>query len=137
MLFTILAFIVTWQSKLGGFRHLSDVPVQRLSKVALLNYVMQAVFVFSFSPAKASVGCLILRFLCRHSHKRRWLIWGVIILTVVVNSIDCILTFAQCSPPRALWDHSIEANCWDPRVQEDFALFQACKMLGVKLAPCY
>ena len=90
---------------------LSDVPVQRLSKVALLNYVMQAAGIFSFATAKASVGCLILRFLGPKGSWRRWLIWRVMILTFVLNSVNCILTLAQCSPPRALWDHSIKAHC--------------------------
>ena len=132
-----MACLVTWESRLGGFRHLADVPVQRLSEVALLNYVLQAVAVFSFATAKASVGCLILRFLGPKSSWRRWVIWGSIILTFVTNSINCILTFAQCSPPRALWDHSIEARCWNPNVQLGFAMFQSGKMLRVKLVVWY
>lgn len=46
-------------------------------------------------------------------------------MTLVVNSINYILIFVQCDPPRALWDHRVTGKCWDPRIQEDFALFVA------------
>ena len=123
----ILSALVTWQSSLGGFRHLRDVPEQRLSKVALINYVMQVVCVFSYVTGKASVGFLILRFLGPTTFWRKWTIWTVMILTLIVNSINCIITFAQCDPPRALWDHGVTARCWDPRVQAKFAMFQSCE----------
>ena len=48
---------------------------------------------------------------------------------LIFNSVDCILTFVQCNPPRALWMPQLiasgEAKCWDSRVQADFAIFLA------------
>jgi len=116
---------VTYESTLGGFRHLPDVPVSRITKVALVNYVMQEIALFSYVTGKASVGCLILRFLGPKTFWRRWIIWGVMILTLISNSINCILTLVQCDPPKALWDHSVKGKCWNPQIQEDFALFVA------------
>lgn len=126
----IISALVTWQSSLGGFRHLRDVPQERLSKVALLNYVMQDVGIFSYVTGKASVGFLILRFLGPKSIWRKWTIWTVMIFTLIVNSINCIITFAQCDPPRALWEHGVTAHCWNPQVQEGFAIFQSSENIA-------
>lgn len=63
ILFGTIASVVTWDSTLGGFCHLPDVPVQRITKVALLVYIGQDLTIFCYVTGKASVGCLILRFL--------------------------------------------------------------------------
>lgn len=47
------------------------------------------------------------------------------ILVAVVGILDCIFTFIQCSPPQALWEMTPNADCWDPSVQPNFAIFTA------------
>ena len=103
-------------------------PCIELLKVALLNYVMQDIGIFSYVTGKASVGCLTLRFLGPKSFWRKWIILGVISLTFIVNSINCVLTLVQCDPLRALWDHSVKGHCWNPNIQKDFALFVGGKI---------
>jgi hypothetical protein len=41
-----------------------------------------------------------------------------------------IITFVQCSPPRALWDKVPGAKCWNPKVVADFTVAQSGKFLA-------
>ena len=129
MLFIVISCLITYQSSLGGFRHLFYVPPEHLSEVAKVNYIFQVVGIFSYVTAKASVGYLILKILGPKSFWRKWSIWFIVILTFISNSINCILTFAQCDPPRALWELQIPAKCWDPKVQLSYALWVGGKNL--------
>lgn len=89
---------------------------------------MQLVATTSFATAKASVGCLILRLLGPKNVWRKRIVWFVIIFTPLVNAINIALTFAQCDPPKALWDRKVKARCWNPNVQLYFAYFMCCKL---------
>lgn len=128
ILLILLSVIVTWEACIGGFRHLLYVPKQHVITVALLNYLMQLVAVTSFATAKASVGYLILRLLGPENVWRKRIVWFVIVFTTLVNAINIILTFAQCDPPKALWDRKVKAHCWNPNVQLYFAYFICCKL---------
>lgn len=127
IIFTAISCLVTYQASLQGFRHLFYLQPQQVPEVAKVNYIMQVLGIFSYVTAKASVGYLILRLLPPKSRWRKWIIWSVIILTFIINSLDCIFTFLQCDPPKALWEINTPAHCWNPKVQSDFAIFVACK----------
>lgn len=88
---------------------------------------MQAWGLFSYVTGKAAVGYLILRVMGNRFVWQKWTIWAAIILTFLLNSVNIILTFAQCDPPRALWEKNVPAKCWDPKVQSDYAFFVAGK----------
>lgn len=105
-----------------------------------MNYILQVLGIFSYVTAKASVGCLILRLLPLKSRGRKWIIISVIVLTFIINSLNCIFTFVQCDPPKALWENKIPAHCWDPKVQVDFAFFSTgktfkCDFVHLRLWP--
>ncbi|KAF7863820.1 hypothetical protein EAF04_006785 [Stromatinia cepivora] len=133
MLFTLGLFItysalMTYEWTLGGFRHLYYLDLEQTMKVAKVNYIIQVVIVFAFITGKAAVGCLVLRIMSGDSTAwRRWFVYGAIALTALINGLDCIFTYVQCSPPKALWDPSIPHTCWDPNVQSRFAIFTAAE----------
>ncbi|KAL9045811.1 MAG: hypothetical protein Q9214_001211 [Letrouitia sp. 1 TL-2023] len=93
-----------------------------------LMLVTLFVSIISFATAKASVGCLILRLLGPDNVWRRRVVWFVIIFTPLINAINIALTFAQCDPPKALWDRKVKARCWNPNVQLYFAYFMVGKL---------
>ncbi|MCJ1313931.1 hypothetical protein MMC25_007611 [Agyrium rufum] len=126
MLATLITFVaiaadIAYQSSLGGFRHIYYVPPENLKNVGINNYVQQALGIFAFGTSKASVGCLILRLLPPTSFWRKWTLWAVIVFTVFYNWLNIIITFIQCSPPRALWEPEIPHTCWAPKVQTDIS----------------
>ncbi|MCJ1236912.1 hypothetical protein MMC14_004895 [Varicellaria rhodocarpa] len=126
MLLTLLDFlcipcVVTYQAHLGGFRHLADVNPRNLRQVGINNYILQTLGIFAFGTGKVSVGCLILRLLPPSSVWRKWFIWSTIVFVFLFDSVNCVITFVQCSPPRALWDPQIPHTCWDPKVQTNIA----------------
>ncbi|ESZ98102.1 hypothetical protein SBOR_1481 [Sclerotinia borealis F-4128] len=133
MLVTLCLFIsygalMTYEWKLGGFRHLYYLLPAQVMQVAKMNYIIQVNIVFAFITGKAAVGFLVLRIMSGDSTAwRRWLVYGAMGLTALINSLDCIFTYVQCSPPRALWDPSIAHTCWDPNVQSRFAMFTAAE----------
>ena len=76
---------------------------------------------------KISVALLILRIIGPNTTWRKLLLWGLMVSVFLINAVDCILTFVQCDPPKALWDSQLVsmglAKCWDSKVQSDFAIF--------------
>ena len=120
---------MTYQAYLGGFRHLTDVDPGNLKQVGINNYIIQTLGIFAFGSGKVSVGCLILRLLPPNSVWRKWIIWTTIIFVFVFDALNCVLTFVQCSPPRALWEPDTPHSCWDPSVQTKIAFGGTGKQL--------
>ncbi|ERF71197.1 hypothetical protein EPUS_06026 [Endocarpon pusillum Z07020] len=123
LIFIAMSILITYQSSLGGFKHIYSVTPANLPEVGKVNYMLQAWGLFSFVTGKAAVGYLILRVMGNRFVWQKWTIWVAIVLTLVLNSVNIVLTFVQCDPSRALWQKDIKAKCWDPKVQADFAFF--------------
>lgn len=72
-----------------------------------------------------SVAFLILRLVGPSTFWRKWSLYTSIGL-IFIGALASILTFVQCSPPRALWEGPQNvpgAKCWNPKSQSDFAIF--------------
>ncbi|RAL68231.1 hypothetical protein DID88_008934 [Monilinia fructigena] len=127
-LFISYGTLMTYEWKLEGFRHLYYLLPAQVMKVAKINYMIQVNIVFAFITGKAAVGFLVLRIMSGDSTTwRRWLVYGAMGLTALINGLDCIFTYVQCSPSRALWNPSIPHTCWDPNIQTRFAMFTAAE----------
>ncbi|KAL7621418.1 hypothetical protein AAE478_008740 [Parahypoxylon ruwenzoriense] len=130
MLITVVLFIittcfVTYMSSIGGSRHVYYLsPEQRLEAVKW-SWISQPWAIFLFATGKASVAILILRFVGRNTVWRKYILYFIVVTIFIINSLGCILTFAQCNPPRALWVPGIQASCWDPEIQTNFNYFLA------------
>lgn len=94
------------------------------------SWISQPWAIFLFATGKASVAILILRFMSRNTVWRRALLYFIIGTIFIINSLGCIFTFVQCDPPRALWNPTIKAKCWDPSVQQNYNYFLAGELLG-------
>ena len=83
-----------------------------------------------YGPATTAVSLLVLRIVGFKSTSKltikstlsKRLIYCTLALVWIMAIICCILTYAQCDPPRALWEPEIPHNCWDPLVQSRFAI---------------
>jgi hypothetical protein len=117
LVFVGISSVVTYQATLGGFQHMVSVDPQHMTRVGINNYILQTLGIFAFGSGKVSVGCSILRLLPPSSIWRKWIIWFTIVFTFVFNCLNCILTFTQCDPPKALWQPDVPHKCWDPSIQ--------------------
>lgn len=131
MLFLVLAAISTYYAKLGGLRHLYDLTPQQQSKAVEINWITQPWVIFGFATGKISVALLILRIIGPKAFWRSWTLYFCMVTVFIFNTVDCIITFTQCNPPKALWTPSLvtsgDAKCWNPHIQSDYAIFLSCE----------
>ena len=98
---------------------------QRVNSVRL-NWISQPFGIMAIGIAKASVACQILRFQSPNKWRTRvlyFIAWSITLLSV----FNCILTFVQCNPPRALWTPELAAigKCWPPQIFTDYVITQS------------
>lgn len=95
-------------------------------RITYINYVIQFITTFSYAPAKSSVSLLVLRIIgpiaVRQGMWHKWLIYITLILVWIATIVNCVMTYAQCTPVKALWNQSVEHKCWDPELEPHFAI---------------
>ncbi|KAL3451749.1 hypothetical protein BJX65DRAFT_304333 [Aspergillus insuetus] len=58
-------------------------------------------------------------------HLRRWLLWALLVLQVVLNVVPVIMEFTQCFPVESLWDASEgEESCGEASSVQYYVYFQ-------------
>ncbi|KAJ6032084.1 hypothetical protein N7540_002816 [Penicillium herquei] len=137
MLFTVVLFVIlsgftTYMAKQGGFRHLADLSTQEKITAVKWNWITQEWGISGLVAGKVSVALQLLRIIGPNNKITRWALYALITSLIAISLVDCIITFAQCDPPRALWDMVPDAKCWNSSVQADYALFTG----GIFL-PCH
>ncbi|PWY85558.1 integral membrane protein [Aspergillus eucalypticola CBS 122712] len=128
MVFTLLLFItlaafVTYLADKGGCRHLYYLTTDQQLLVVKFNWITQVWGIFGFATGKSSVALQIKRILGPNDNWMKWLLWFLMISTIIFCGLDCLFGFVQCDPPRALWEPWIPHTCWDTNVQANFAIF--------------
>lgn len=119
---------VTKLALIGGARHVYYLTLEQILNATKWSWISQPWGIFLFAPGKAAVAILILRIMGPNSFWRKWILYFLIVTIFIINSLGCIITFAQCDPPRALWTPGLPAKCWNPLVQEHFNFFLAGKL---------
>ena len=122
LLFLVSSIIATSMALDGGCRHVYFLSSTQVSRVIKLNWINQTFSVMAIATGKISVAALTLRIMGQ-SKWRKWFLYFSMVSVFVINAVCCILSFAQCSPPKALWTPGIPANCWNPKSQSDYAIF--------------
>ncbi|KAL4862147.1 hypothetical protein BDV12DRAFT_203329 [Aspergillus spectabilis] len=119
----IAAAFVSYSVTLGLGRHTAAViadhgpeRVTLTSKWQILGFPFN---IGSFSFPNISIAILINNLLDPNPLRSRLLL-GMSILQVIFALISVILIFVQCKPTAALWDHSIQGNCWPQSIFYDF-----------------
>ncbi|KAL1988057.1 hypothetical protein VTN96DRAFT_1088 [Rasamsonia emersonii] len=115
--------LATVQNSVGGYRHVFYLDETAVVKALEINFILRGVNIVSCATGKASIGALQLRLLGPMNYWQKWVIWAVIILTAIVNVLNCIFNFVQCSPVEANWTPGIPSKCWSGQVQLNFAYF--------------
>ncbi|KAI0550474.1 hypothetical protein F4679DRAFT_542537 [Xylaria curta] len=125
VLFAVLTVFVGFLGSAGGTRHLYYLKNGVAKQVTKLNWIAQAFGIIALGTGKLAVGFLLLRLIPPTTRWRRRIIWALMSLTMIGNSLSVILTFTQCRNVAALWDPDVRAvtKCWDPKVQSNFSTF--------------
>ncbi|CEJ91767.1 hypothetical protein VHEMI07459 [[Torrubiella] hemipterigena] len=99
-------------------------PVEALREATKWAWIIQPPMILTFGAAKTSVALLILRLIAKTTFWRRWILYVIIFVVIVGNSLAVVITFAQCTPVSALWmPEMLDADCWDPVIQEHYNYF--------------
>lgn len=134
MLFIPFAIAVTVLVIHRGARHLHYLTPDNIEYVLKVDWISQPFNIMSLMTGKMSVAFLILRLLGPASLWRKWFLYVNIVLNFVLGSLTVIFTFAQCNPPRALWEGTTRlphAKCWNPSSQLDFSIFSSSKFENI------
>ncbi|KPM45899.1 hypothetical protein AK830_g712 [Neonectria ditissima] len=119
---------LTVYAKYGGLQHFQDIQkagVENLALVLFLNWLSQVFGILGVAVGKISVAALLLAII--NLTELRWqriYLWSVTIVLASLVAISCsILTFAQCSPAKFLWDKRVGGTCIDPQVMASYGTF--------------
>ena len=110
----------------GGARHLYFLTPAEIEYNLKVIWIENPLGIMAGAVAKISVAFLILRLIGPKTFWRKWSLYLTIALVFIFGTLASIFTFAQCNPPRVLWEGPVkvpEAKCWNPKTQSDFATF--------------
>ena len=96
-------------------------------KIVLVKYNVLATVVLVLSTlfSKTSICLLLLRLLGdAAAKKRKYFLYILIWILFTYNVVDIISLLIQCKPTTKIWNREIEGTCWNPSIQESFALMQ-------------
>ena len=109
----------------GGARHLYYLSPSQISTAVKLDWVAQPFAIAAFGLGKISTAFLVLRILKGATVWRKKFLHGSMGITIVATTVSIVVLFAQCSPPRALWDQVPGAKCWNANVSVDIQIINA------------
>lgn len=114
-------------ASIGGCKHLAALTPIQVGQAVKFNWMTQVWGIMGFAVAKISVALLILRIIGPFTVYRKYILYFTMLSVFCINAIVCILIYAQCTPPRALWEPQLiaagEARCWNPNIVTDYAIF--------------
>ena len=111
----------------GGGRHLYYLSPEEVSQVVRWEWITQPFGPMALAFAKASITFLLLRIIGPKTFWRKWFLWINMVFFFIISILAAIFNYAQCNPPRALWEKVPGAVCWNPTIQPDFATFHSCE----------
>lgn len=105
----------------GLGRHITTIPVEEQARFAQWSWIVQPFGIMTLAPGKISVVLLLQRLMPPNSRWWKVFLWANMAIFLSVMIVASIISFAQCNPPRALWEKVPNAKCWDPNLQADWA----------------
>lgn len=120
--------MITLAIKMGFGQELSSINTPNVSKIIMHDYLTQTFGLAGGALGRISFIVFIIGLLVqKRSH--RIILWILVGLQVIINSIFIIILFVQCpGHASAIWDHSGKAKCWDLHVQAYYGYFQGGKV---------
>ena len=107
-------------------RHMYYLSPANRSEALKMDWVSHAFAISATGLGKVAFALFLLRIIPKNKKGQRWFLHGFNALLVAINIPLIIITYVQCDPVKALWDPTIKAKCWNPHIQDSYALFQGC-----------
>ena len=118
----LISIAVSW----GFGRHLTSLNPTRSIQALKYESIQQPFHVMSSCFGRISFALFLVEIIQNFITRRRFL-YLLMALQFAVNGITAIIIMVQCRPIQKLWNHKVEGDCWNPRVQEYYSFFQGCK----------
>ncbi|KAL8687846.1 MAG: hypothetical protein Q9218_006091 [Villophora microphyllina] len=134
MLQTVALSLSTIYIKHGGTRHLFFVKPEDIVLLLRYNAMSQPFGALASAVGKSSIGFLMLRIMGPQTVWQKRVIYSQLAVYMIITILDIILIFAQCSPPRALWEKVPDSKCWNPVVSTDITILQSGQALRTPVA---
>ncbi|KAM0814059.1 putative Integral membrane protein [Seiridium cardinale] len=129
--------MLTISASWGLGKHINDLASQPEAIMYTVKYVFLCEFFSIMSPGfgRISFAFLLLALVPPNKTRRRFL-WSIIIIQFIVDVGTVVISFSQCRPIEGFWDHSIDAGCWPPYVQQytGFVQGSVCSAVDLMLA---
>lgn len=113
--------------KYGFGRHVWDLDTTTVvPKVIMFDYLTQTFGIAGGTLGRISFIVFIIGLLgTRRSH--RVILWIIVGLQILTNSILIIILFVQCpGHASAIWNQNGKDICWDVRIQAYYGYYQGC-----------
>lgn len=119
--------MVTTAVHYGLGRSIETLPQESVPKAVMYDYLAQAFGLGGSCFSRIAFILYLINLLgTRKAH--RVVLWVLLWLQLVTHFVTILLIFIQCpGNTAAVFDHTINANCWSPVVQVDNGFFQGCK----------
>lgn len=124
LIFLALSVLVSVLTAKGGSRHFVYLTPSEKASVIQWEWISLPFGVMPSATAKVSVAFLLLRIIGPGMTWQKWALYFSMLSVTIVSAISVITIYAQCDPPRSLWEHVPHAKCWDPVIQADIGIFQ-------------
>ncbi|KAK3900822.1 hypothetical protein C8A05DRAFT_16916 [Staphylotrichum tortipilum] len=107
----------------GFGKYACDIPPANLARIALEGGgIGSALTILAIMWSKTSFGITLFRL----AHNwLRWLVLGVLVIMNVCMMLQAIFFWVKCDPVEKNWHPAIPGRCWDLRVSNGYALFNA------------
>ncbi|CAD0112901.1 unnamed protein product, partial [Aureobasidium uvarum] len=96
----------------GLGRHTVLVDSARVVKARHFGFLVQPISMWSVCLAKCSIAWTALRL--RPDREWRWVFCWILFVQIVCTIAGNVTQAVQCQPTSALWNGSVEAQCWLP-----------------------
>ncbi|KAI0401466.1 integral membrane protein [Xylaria palmicola] len=113
---------VSW----GLGRHIAtfaDTPQHAIYAIKW-TFLAEGPAIFSVGISRISYAILLLS-ITPPSVWRRNLLWTIIVVQFIGDIAAVTVTYAQCRPLDAYWDHRVAGDCWPPTVQQYIGFTQS------------
>lgn len=114
----------------GSGRHFDTLTLEQKQDVIKYTIAVFCPGILSFAIPKLAAVALLVKIM-NPSRGQRIFLWVSSGVTTVALLVCVIILYAQCTPSRALWNFSIERQCWPPEVMISYAIFSGGKIFPV------
>lgn len=107
--------------------HQQDLAPELVIEVIKWAFLGQVLGILASAITRLAFIATLVRLLAPTQRLQLWLLRGLAVGQICINSITSLYILLQCRPTRGLWNHTIGAKCLPPIIQEHIGFSQGCE----------